>query len=73
LFVSMIADAGFDLPTIGDFVGHSSTYMTDRYRHLLDGAEEAAATRFDEYLRRANTNERIAQLDEVPHRIQRHR
>ena len=58
----MMADAGFDLPTIGDFVGHSSTYMTDRYRHLLDGAEEQAAKRFDEYLQRANIQARIAQL-----------
>jgi hypothetical protein len=62
----MMADAGFDLPTIGDFVGHSSTYMTDRYRHLLDGAEEAAAKRFDEYLQRANTQARIGQLEDVP-------
>jgi hypothetical protein len=29
--------AGCSLEEIGDFVGHSSTYMVDRYRHLLDG------------------------------------
>jgi integrase len=63
-FVSMMADAGFDLPTIGDFVGHSSSYMTDAYRHLLDGAEEAAAKRFGEYLERANTAARLEQLSD---------
>jgi hypothetical protein len=27
---------------ISDFVGHSSTYMVDRYRHLLDDQREGA-------------------------------
>jgi hypothetical protein len=43
-------DAGFSLERIGDYVGHSSTYMTDRYRHLIEGHEAEAAERFDEYL-----------------------
>jgi integrase len=63
-FVSLMHDAGIPLETIGDFVGHSSTYMTDRYRHLLVGAERSAAELFDAYLARADTAGRLAQLDE---------
>jgi hypothetical protein len=50
-----IADhhAGFSLERIGDYVGHSAIYMTDRYRHLIQGHEAEAAQRFDEYLGRA--------------------
>ena len=51
-YVSLMHDAGFSLERIGDYVGHSSSYMTDRYRHLLDGHEAEAAERFDEYLTR---------------------
>jgi hypothetical protein len=35
---------------IGDFVGHASTYMVDRYRHLLEGQRERAAERLDAFL-----------------------
>lgn len=49
-YVSLMFDAGLSLERIGDYVGHSSTYMTDRYRHLLEGHEAEAAARFDEYL-----------------------
>jgi integrase len=49
-YVSLMHDAGFSLERIGDYVGHSSAYMTDAYRHLLDGHEAEAATRLDEYL-----------------------
>jgi hypothetical protein len=41
---------GCSLEEIGDFVGHSSTYMVDRYRHLLDGQRERAAERLDVFL-----------------------
>ncbi len=41
------------LERIGDYVGHSSAYMTDAYRHLLDGHEAQAAERFEDYLTRA--------------------
>lgn len=61
-FVSMMHDAGFSLEEIGDYIGHSSTYMTDRYRHLLPGATAAAAERFGEYLARADTAARLAQV-----------
>jgi integrase len=63
-FVSLMHDAGLTLERIGDYVGHSSAYMTDRYRHLLDGHEDEAARLFDAYLARANTAARIEQLDE---------
>src|SRR5205823_7665983 len=51
-YVSLMHDAGFSLERIGDYVGHSSAYMTDRYRHLLDGHESEAAERFEQYLAR---------------------
>ena len=38
--------------------GHSSAYMVDRYRHLIEGHEAEAADLFSEYLERktgANT------------------
>jgi integrase len=54
-YVSMLHAAGFSLEEIGDYVGHSSSYMTDRYRHLLAGHEEQAAKRFDAYLTGAQT------------------
>jgi len=38
-FVSLCFDAGLPLEAIGDYVGHGSTYMTDRYRHLIEGHE----------------------------------
>jgi integrase len=66
-FVSLMHDAGLSLERIGDYVGHSSTYMTDRYRHLLEGHEQEAARMLDEYLARADTASRLEQLsgDEV--------
>lgn len=33
-----------------DNVGHSSAYMTDQYRHLLDGARTDAAAALDALL-----------------------
>jgi hypothetical protein len=44
--------AGTSLEVIGDYVGHSSAWMTDRYRHLLAGHEAEAAERFEAYLAR---------------------
>jgi len=49
-YVSLMHDAGLSLEQIGDYVGHSSAYMTDRYRHLIDGHETAAPARFDAYI-----------------------
>ena len=63
-FVSLMHDAGLSLERIGDYVGHGSTYMTDRYRHLLEGHEQEAARMLDEYLARADTAGRIEQVTE---------
>jgi integrase len=49
-FVSLMHAAGRSLEEIGDYVGHSSAYMTDRYRHLLDGARVEAAAALDALL-----------------------
>jgi integrase len=62
-FVTLLFDAGLTLERIGDYVGHSSVYMTDRYRHLLEGHEAEAARLLDDYLARADTNGRVSQLD----------
>jgi integrase len=59
-FVSLMHDAGLSLERIGDYVGHSSAYMTDRYRHLLEGHEAEAARLLDDYLARADAGRRRA-------------
>lgn len=61
-YVSLMHDAGLSLERIGDYVGHSSAYMTDRYRHLLEGHEAEAARLLDDYLARADTAARLEQL-----------
>jgi hypothetical protein len=61
-YVTLMCAAGNSLEVVGDLVGHSSVYMTDRYRHLLDGAERDAARKLDEYLARADTRSRVEQL-----------
>jgi len=47
--VSLMHAAG-SLEEVGDYVGHSSAYMTDRYRHLIEGQREEAARALDLYL-----------------------
>jgi integrase len=64
-FVSLLHDAGLSLERIGDYDGHSSSYMTDRYRHLLEGHEAEAARLLDDYLARADTRGRVQQLGGV--------
>ena len=49
-YVTLMFEAGLSLEEIGDYVGHNSAYMTDRYRHLREGHEAWAAERFDDYL-----------------------
>lgn len=61
-FVSLLHDAGLSLERIGDYAGHSSTYMTDRYRHLLAGHEVETRRLLDDYLARADTAARVEQL-----------
>ena len=41
-FVSLMHTAGKSLEEIGDYVGHSSAYMADRYRHLPSSTPRAA-------------------------------
>ena len=38
------------LEEIGDYVGHSSSYRTDAYRHLLPDQRERAAERLGAFL-----------------------
>ena len=45
-----MAAAGCSLEEIGDYVGHSSSYMTDAYRHLLPDQRERAAERLSSFL-----------------------
>jgi integrase len=61
--VSLMHDAGLSLERIGDYIGHSSAWMTDRYRHLLEGHEARDAQLLDAYLARADTVARIEQLE----------
>jgi integrase len=49
-FVSLMASQGVPLERVGDYVGHSSTYMTDRYRHLLEGQREQDVAALDSLL-----------------------
>lgn len=49
-YVSLMHAAGRSLEEIGDHVGHSSAYMTDKYRHLIEGQRQEAADAFDAYL-----------------------
>lgn len=49
-FVSLMHAAGRSLEEIGDYVGHSSAYMTDRYRHLLEGTRGEAAAALEALL-----------------------
>jgi integrase len=54
-YVSLIVAAGTSLEEAGDYIGHSSAYMTDRYRHLIEGQHERAADRLDAFLAGAQT------------------
>jgi hypothetical protein len=65
-YVSLMHAAGCSLEEIGDFVGHSSTYMVDRYRHLLDSQRERAAERLDAFLTGADTGAQVAQTRLAP-------
>jgi hypothetical protein len=55
--------AGLSLERIGDYVGHSSSYMTDRYRHLLEGHEAEAGAMLDKFLALSDTSSRVQQLE----------
>jgi hypothetical protein len=48
-----MAAAGVPLERLGDYIGHASSYMTDRYRHLLEGQGASDASKLDEYVNSA--------------------
>lgn len=58
-FVSLMVAAGRSLEEVGDYVGHSSAYMTDRYRHLLDSARGDAAAALDALLTRGRSDREL--------------
>jgi integrase len=62
-WVSHLAAAGFTLEEAAVFAGHSTTSMTERYKHIFPGTASAAAERFGSYVERASTRQRLAQLD----------
>jgi integrase len=61
--VTIFAEARLSLERIGDYVGHSSAYMTERYRHLFEGHEAESAIMVDAYLERTDTAARLAQIE----------
>jgi len=63
VWVSLLHDAGFSLEQIAAFAGHGSAWMTERYKHLIPGAAASAGEQFGEYLDRAGTLRRLAQLE----------
>lgn len=54
-YVSLMHTAGIPLERIGDYVGHSGTYMTERYRHLVEGQGAKDAAEFDAFLNGAHS------------------
>jgi integrase len=60
-YVSLMHTAGVPLERIGDYVGHSSNYMTDRYRHLIEGQRDDDTARLDQLLTGAQTGAQPAQ------------
>jgi integrase len=62
-FVSLLADNGIPLHEVGDYVGHSTVYMTDAYRSQFEKRAAETARAMDEYLARADTDSRRAQVE----------
>jgi integrase len=63
-FASLMIAAGVNAKALSVFVGHSSIQVTfDLYGHLMPGGEAEAAALLDAYLERANTQARLAQVD----------
>jgi len=57
-YVSLMHAAGVPLETIGDLVGHSNAYMTDKYRHLLEASRTHAGDALDSYLTAGTVTQR---------------
>jgi integrase len=62
-YVSLMHTAGVPLERIGDYVGHTSNYMTDRYRHLIEGQRDDDAARLDRLLTGAPTGAQSAESE----------
>lgn len=63
--VTFMSEAGFSLEAIGDLVGHSSTYMSDQYRHLRADHLDTYGAKLDDYALLSSTSVRIGQLEEA--------
>lgn len=64
-FASLMIAAGVNAKALSIFMGHSSIAITfDLYGHLMPGGEEEAAALLDAYLERANTQARLAQIEQ---------
>jgi integrase len=63
-FASLLIAAGVNAKAITAYLGHATIQTTfDLYGHLMPGNEGEAVALVDAYLERANTHERIAQID----------
>jgi integrase len=62
--VTFMHEAGLSLEEIGDLVGHSSAYMSDRYRHLRHERRDQLAAKLDAYALLASSSARIEQVEE---------
>jgi len=64
-FASLMIAAGVNARALTTYMGHASVTITyDRYGHLMPGNENEAAALLDAYLERANTQARLAALED---------
>ena len=62
-FASLMIAASVNAKALSTYMGHANIGITlDRYGHLMPGNEAEAAGLLDDYLARANTAARLAQL-----------
>ena len=63
-FASLLIAAGVNAKAITAYLGHASIQTTfDLYGHLMPGNEDEAVALVDSYLERADTRDRLTQLD----------
>jgi integrase len=61
----MIA-AGVNAKALSTYMGHANISITlDRYGHLMPGSENKAAELLDAYLKRADTQARLASIEHL--------
>ena len=64
-FASLMIAAGVSAKALSTYMGHSTiTLVWDRYGHMFPGNEAEAAGLLDAYLERANTQARLAQVEQ---------